>query len=124
MKLDKVGPIILKNIRWDLTPEQVFASHEISSQEDWDFVIESAKQNTGYYFYIDVWDMNPKLMLMHSKKFAIEVVGIIEDVPRDMLENAIEEAGGAINISGHYSIDTELKAYLHGRIDMFLKEAE
>ncbi|MGE5444549.1 MAG: DVU0772 family protein [Ignavibacteriales bacterium] len=101
-----------KRILWHMTPQENFSEVEIKSQEDLKKAQRDAEARAGYYFFIDVWDMAPRLCLFENRPDGSgEVVGIVE-APERMLDKAIEEAGGAINISGHYPINRKIRNWL------------
>jgi len=100
---------IVKNIRWDLTPEKVFAPRTVQTQDDIERLHKDQTEQAGYYFYIDVWNCQARLALMHVRANGSMTSEIISEFPEKPLREAIEEHGGAINISGHYPINAWVK---------------
>lgn len=101
-----------QRILWNMTPQENFNPVEIRSQEDLEKVQRDAETRAGYYFFIDVWNMAPRLCLFENRPDGSGgIVGIVE-APEGMLDKAIEEAGGAINISEHYPINRKLRNWL------------
>ena len=112
----------MKKVDLSLTPEEALGSEVIRGPEDLQRLQEKAQRlaNTSYPF-IDVWSFQAALSFMtfDSKGSScsperltegeLESLGITEE----MLLNAIEEAGGAINRSGHYSISEEIRERLN-----------
>ncbi len=108
------NPAIMLHLRWDLTPEQVFTPRMIQSKEDFEALNKLHKEQVGFYFYVDVWNCNASLALMHVKPDASmtsERIEITEELEDELIQ-AIEEAGGAINMSGHYPLSEKLKTSL------------
>lgn len=105
----------------DLTPEEACGTTIIRNKADYEALQAKIKAmaDTRYPF-IDVWSFNARLSWMvtsedgngsHVERFTEEeqeALGITED----MLYAAIEGAGGAINISGHYPISEEIREKL------------
>ena len=107
------------NLKWDLTPQKYSAGIEeveISSQEDINRLQEIIASRTGCYFYIDVWDMKAQLFLACNDKEGNSKAESVENVPltisyKDLI-SAVEEAGGAINHSGWYPINSKIETLL------------
>lgn len=102
-------PEIVKDIRWDITPEKVFTPQTIQTQEDIERLERENREQAGYYFYVDVWNCRAFLALMHVKQDGSMTSERISEFPEEALNEAVEEAGGAINISGHYPINAWVK---------------
>lgn len=100
---------MVKNIRWDMTPEKVFTPRTVQTQDDIERLRKDITDQAGYYFYIDVWNCQARLALMHLKPDGSATAEIITEFPEKALIEAIEEHGGAINISGHYPISAWVK---------------
>lgn len=106
-------------IDWVATPQSVMGpeSGVIKSQGDLEAYQQRERDLVGYgYFYIDVRNMQADLALMRSTKPGYWETEIIPQqysplLPHD-LEHAIEEAGGAMNWSGHYPLDERCRTKL------------
>ena len=71
------------------------------------------KERAGYYFYIDVWNCRARLCIMHDLETGSATSESVDiDMPDEMLMNAVYEQGGAINWSGHYAINDEIRERL------------
>lgn len=100
-------------IMWDETPQSVMGpQHEqvIRSQEDLERLQQRDLDLVGYgYFYIGVWNCHPRLALMHSTKPGYWTGQPIPEELSPLLEEdmirCVEDAGGALNRSGHYPLD-------------------
>lgn len=102
----------------DLTPQEAMACQEIRKPED----LERLRQLRAgkSYFFVDVASFSAYLAIMrfdargHScraERLSAEEqerVGISDE----MLLLAVAEAGGAINMSGHYPISEEIREIL------------
>ena len=112
----KFKEAIKKGIRWDLTPELSAINEMIESQEDLDRVNKRIKEQAGYYFYIDIWNCSPSLAIGENDETGGGSSHIIEDPPitEEEMVAAVEDAGGAINMSGWYPISQEVEDRLKG----------
>lgn len=103
-------------IRWDLTPQRVgeMLNVEFSTKEEWEQIQRLTKELAGRYLYIDVWNCQARLMLMELDERGSGKAELVEQdvVSEDDMMAAIEEAGGAINISGHYPISDAIRTAL------------
>ena len=107
----KFKEAIKKGIRWDLTPELSAINEMIESQEDMDRIKKRIKEQAGFYFYIDVWDCSASLAICENDEQGGDISHIIEDPPitEEEMADAVEEAGGAINMSGWYPISPQVE---------------
>jgi len=105
---------IVKNTRidFDATPQNVMgpSGGVITSQEDLEAHQRRARDLVGYgYFYIDVRSMCADLGLMRSTSPGYWETEIIPERYSPLLDEdlvrAVEDAGGAMNWSGHYPLD-------------------
>jgi len=90
-------------INWDLTPQS--------------FQIQDQRNFPGQaYVLIDVWNFSARLSLMIISEDGLNMktmpIPEIDDISDEMLETAIIEAGGRINMSGHYPISEDIKTIL------------
>lgn len=117
MKADELKEFLReKTIRWDMTPKSAregIDGAKITSEEEFKRLEEKIEERVGVYFYIDVWDMKAELGAFENKKHG-GTSRIIEDpdeigITEDMLEKAVDDHGGAVNISGHYPINNKIK---------------
>lgn len=106
------NPAILQHLHWELTPEDIFTPRTIQSKEDLEMLDRLHEEQAGFYFYIDVWNGKARLALMHVMPDGSMTSERIDYPDEDGLIEAIEEAGGAINMSGHYSLSTRLRKRL------------
>ncbi len=103
---------ILKKIRFDLTPQNATMNgFQIRSPEDWKRLEELAEERTGYYFYVDVWDCQARLLLVKNEKFSSSAVAQIKEIPYELLIEAVNEVW-AINRSGAYPINSKIEKWL------------
>lgn len=108
------NPAIMLHLHWDMTPEQIFQPRTIQSKEDLERLDKLHREQAGFYFYVDVWNCGASLALMQVRPDGIsysERIEITEELENELIQ-AIEEAGGAINMSGHYSLSEKLKKNL------------
>ena len=100
-----------------MTPQKYAAGIggvELSSQEDIKRMRELIASKAGCFFYVDVWNMSAQLALACNKETGEGTGEVIENapVPEKVLTHAIEKAGGAVNRSGWYPINEEIKGIL------------
>lgn len=116
MKLADIKPLA-SQIRWGMTPQSAgYGPIAITSQADLDMYKAMLAANAGYYFYIDVWDCQARLALMHNLPEGGGMSEIVEDFKSPLLYRAVEQAGGAINISGWYPLSRRLEAVLKRKL--------
>ncbi len=117
MKFNEIKNKILRGeikIRWDLTPQDTGQSFEITSQEDFERMMDEMKRKAGWYFYVDVWNLSASLHIAHNTENGSGESYYVEDspVPEELLEKAVYDAGGALNMSGWYPINEEIREVL------------
>lgn len=116
MKLSEIrnNPEILANLRWDLTPQSAsITGYTLTSQADFDRLNELLAKKAGYYFYVDVWNCQARLVLMHNYANGNGQAEVIEDYDNvELLEDAVD----CITCSGHYPITAELEDDLRRKI--------
>jgi hypothetical protein len=99
------------HVDWEATPQSVLGSpNVITTQEDFERVQQEIHEDVGRaYFYIDVRNMTADLALMYSTRTGHWETMIIPPRYSPLLEEdlirSINEAGGALNWSGHYPLD-------------------
>ena len=114
----------MKIIDLNLTPAEAFASQEIRRPEDMERIREKSLRLAGAsYFFVDCWNLQAHLALMqfdeggHSCRSTqisvVEMDGL--GISAEMLPRAVDLAGGAINMSGHYPISDEIRERLASR---------
>lgn len=116
MKLSEIknNPEILSNLRWDLTPQTAsITGYTLTSQADLDKLNELLAKKAGYYFYVDVWNCQARLALMHNYANGNGRAEVIEDYDNiELLEDAVD----CITCSGHYPITAELEDDLRRKL--------
>ena len=122
MKLEEVknNPEIMSQLRWDLTPQTAsigdHGSYEITCQGDIDRINQMLAEKAGYYFYVDVWNCQAHLAIMRNKAEGSGTMHRIEDFDSPLLEKAVYQAGGMINLSGWYPLSNRLKTLLQKKL--------
>ncbi len=101
IKLNASLPVVMKP-RFQMTPEE----------------FEELKKSIGYIFYIETAGEKPTLMLMKINRSDIaDTVGIIEEIPEDMLKRAIEKPIHP-PVHGMYGITEEIKNWLKKELNL------
>ena len=79
---------VIEHIRWDITPKDLMEPKRTITEEG----LKMREPIKGYVFYIDTMDKKPSLFLMrHTAADYAETLAKIEDIPDDLLQEAIEE---------------------------------
>ncbi len=106
---------IKDQINWDIKPKKSFKLTQISSLNDLD--IPGQGWVKGYFFYIQVRDHSPRLTFVHVQSGHCENLGIIS-FSKEILEQAVSEAGGAVQLNGIYPINATVKTILKGELSV------
>jgi hypothetical protein len=108
-----IGVVRETRIDWDATPQGVMGppNSEIRTQEDFERLQQRDRDMVGYgYFFVNVSNMSADLALMHCTRVGYWETEIIPQrfspLLGDDLERAVQEAGGAMNWSGHYPLNS------------------
>ncbi len=106
---------IKDQINWDIKPKKSFKLTHLSSLNDLD--IPGQGWVKGYFFYIQVRDHTPRLTFVQVQNGQCENLGIIS-FNKEILEQAVSEAGGAVQLNGIYPINATIKNILKGELDI------
>lgn len=102
----KKRPDIISRIRFDVTPQMIM---EPRFTETGEF---KKRDLSGCVFYIETAGEKPILMLMRvSKSDTMKTIGIIEELPEEMIQRAIENPVHP-PVHGMYAITEEIKDWL------------
>jgi len=113
----KNSPEIMSHLRWDLTPQTAnISSYIVACQSDLDRLNKLLAEKAGYYFYVDVWNCQATLALMHNKVDGGGTSHRIEGFESPLLEKAVYQAGGWINMSGWYPLSKQLITLLKRKL--------
>jgi len=120
---------ILDHLRWDMTPERYMAPRKVTGDEDLTRYVQELREQAGYYFYVDVWNCQAHLALMHVKEDGSgwpELVNVDDELAGEvekLIHGAVEIAGGAVNIGGHYPLSPMLTRFLKNDLILGRKRA-
>lgn len=104
----KKEPYYIKNILWDFDPTKLL---EPMIKQEGDRII-CQKPPKGYIFYIETSGGKPELFLMMQKSNCFgETIAKIEEIPADMLYEAVEENKEKIKF-GICPINDKIKKWL------------
>lgn len=104
----KKRPDIIPKIKLDVTPQMVMEPRFHLMSED----IQKLRDIAGYMFYIESQSKPPALMLMKVGKSDITTtVGMIEEVPPEFLQRAMENPVDK-PAHGMYAITDEIREWL------------
>src|SRR5581483_475936 len=104
-------------IHWDMKPRERIRRTGMETQEEAEQITKQLQERVGYYFYIDVRNLQPALYLYEnypdvSGRFVAEVT----EIPEQMLYGAGQEACGRMETDGGYPIDASIKAWLKNQM--------
>ena len=121
MKFEEVknNPEIMSHLRWDLTPQTANPSSTgeftVSNQADLDRLNKLLAEKAGYIFYVDVWNCQAHLGLMHNRASGSGTMHQITDFESPLLEKAVEDVG-CITTSGWYPLSKRLETLLKKKL--------
>jgi hypothetical protein len=108
------------NIHWDMTPQSYnegINGVSVNTKEEMDIIKSILKDRAGYFFFINVSNMTPRLCIMYNDENGTgKVFDIDVEINDEMLYDAIDKQDGAINISGMYAIDRTIRDHLKSKI--------
>jgi len=107
------NPNLIDNIRLDLTPEDIFKPR-FSGHGDFE---KQKAETQGYFFYVEVIEKGPELMLMKNVDLKSKTLGEVEGVPTEHL-NRIIQVPDAKEVAGMFAIDESLKGWLKGQLGL------
>ncbi len=107
----KVFRSFLDEIRWDVTPK-IFMEPRFAAKDGGTTEIDI----TGYFFYVDLVLDEPTLVIMQNTPALSITVGYIQDVPRDLLDEAVQCAGEECQ-AGMYPLTKKLEAWLKKELE-------
>ncbi|MEF9437816.1 MAG: hypothetical protein L0922_03380 [Candidatus Mariimomonas ferrooxydans] len=94
----------IDNIRWDVTPKILLQPRlPVSGKK--------AVNIDGNMFYVDIVYNRPTLVIMRNTSSMSKTVGYVEDVPEDLLKEAMKCSGEEC-IAGMYPITGKLEEWL------------
>ncbi|MCS7202967.1 MAG: hypothetical protein NZ809_00760 [Thermodesulfovibrio sp.] len=110
----KKEPYYIQNILWDFDPTKLL--EPIIKQEEDKVVYQ--KLPKGYIFYIETSGDKPELLLMRQKaNYFGETIAKIEEIPLEMLCEAIEENKDRIKF-GICPINEKIKKWLKEQLGL------
>lgn len=101
--LFKESPLIIEEIRWDMTPKMFVDPSSAPGDKPADLTY-------GYMLYIDIMKGRPILALMKLRPMICKSVAFISDFPEDKLLPSIQNKEDAAE--GMYPMNEELKTWL------------
>lgn len=102
-----VGDKVISPIDWEMCPELTFGTFESWGGRE-------RVRNNGervYYFFVDRWDDEPKLMLMERGVKHANVMAEIK-APREMMEKCVAEHGWAARFEQSFAINEQIREWL------------
>lgn len=110
----KMRPDILFNIKLDAHLPLIMKSRFQMSKSEF----EEFQKCIGYVFYIETTGEKPTLMLMKVNKSDIaDTIGIIEEIPEELLKRAIENPVHP-PVHGMYGITDDIKEWLRKELNL------
>jgi hypothetical protein len=111
----KNNKLILRQLRWDVTPEVLFKPRfvGIGSEKD----VRLQRETDGYMFYVDSLGKKTALMLMRTISMMSQTVAEVEGAPEEMLDRAVR-AEGVKSYAGMYPLSTELEEWIKAELGL------
>ncbi len=106
---------IKEQINWDIMPKKSFKRTQVSSFDHLD--TPDKDWMNGYFFYISVRNNTPRLTFIQVQNGQFETLGIIS-FNKEILEQAVSEAGGAVQLNGIYPMNVTVKNILKGELSV------
>ncbi len=107
----KESPLIIQDIRWDLTPKIFMDPSSVPG----DASGKGADITYGYMLYVDLMDEKPVLVLMQLKRIMSKSVGYVPDVPEELLREAMQ-CEDSDCIAGMYPLNASLESWLKNQL--------
>lgn len=103
---------IIEHILWDIEPKDLMEPRRVLSQDG----TKERGQIKGYVFYIDVTTGTPQLFLLrHTAGDYAETVCRVDDVPADLLQEAVAE-NSAKEYFKMYPINQKVRNWLKNEL--------
>ena len=112
ISIDKLknSPKIIKDIRWDVTP-QIFLNPRSSPDK------EAIDITYGYMLYVDLINDRPTLLIMQLKKLMSKTVASVNDVSEDLLKDAMHCTDKEC-VAGMYPLSEKLESWLKKELNL------
>lgn len=111
-RLKKIA-IFMQHLRLDVTPEMIFKPRFIHTKDD----VYKALEIRGFSFYIESLAREPRLIIMKSHSLTSKTMGEVDDVPEELLKNAVSH-NGIKDIGGMYPIDDGLAEWIRKELGL------
>lgn len=98
----------LTSIQWDLTPKAFIAPGHIEHETGY---VKAEDKILKYMLYVDLLDNKPIVMIMKIRGGSSATAGCIENVPEDLLKEALTCNAGEC-ASGMYPLTAKLMDWL------------
>ena len=108
---------LLEKINWDMKPRPKVQRSVNETEQQMGDLSRQLREREGFYFYIEVIYGQAVVFLYEnypdgSGKYIAEIT----DVPQDMLNKAVEEAGGSLEQHGKYPLNEDIKNWLRNKL--------
>ena len=108
---------LLPQIHWDMKPRERIRRTGSETKEEMEDIERQLQARVGYFFFIEVRNLQTALYLYEnypdgSGKFVSE----INEIPEQMLNEAVIEAGGNMKTDGRYPINLPIKTWLKNQL--------
>lgn len=101
------SPAVMEHLRLDLTPADIFKPR-FSGQGN---IKEQQAETDGFFFYVEITENGPELMLMKTSAFTSKTIGEVTGVPEEHLSRVITDPE-AKDVGGMFEVDQPLKDWL------------
>jgi len=104
---------LLPQIHWDMKPRERIRRTGSETKEEMEDIERQLQARVGYFFFIEVRNLQTAFYLYEnypdgSGKFIAEIT----EIPEQMLNEAVMEAGGNMKTDGRHPINASIKNWL------------
>ncbi len=103
----KTSTIFLEKLQWEITPKTFMKPKSALSVNEY----EKQSENMWYMLYVDLINDKPSLMIMKNRGSISQTVGYIDNVPDDLLREAMNCSEGDCT-AGMYPLTKKLTDWL------------
>ncbi|MFC1770096.1 DVU0772 family protein [Nitrospirota bacterium] len=110
----KSNEFFMENIRFDVTPEDIFKTRHVRTEEEKE---QANKETQGYSFYIESMQEPYAIIVMRTANLTSKAVGELIEAPQDLLKAAVE-VKGVKEYCGMYPISQEIAEWLRAQLGL------
>ena len=109
----KDSPAVMEHLRLDLVPADLFKPRFAGHGN----IKEQQAETDGYFFYVEITESGPELMLMKNFAFTSKTLCELEGVPPEHLSRIVTSPA-ARDVGGMYEVDEPLKDWIREQMGL------